>query len=200
MIVSKYSFLKTLNFVFQHNNISKTNQISFSILQHQFVTSRSEYDCKKKNIKVIKSITFLPVLGVFLLFNITESGRFSEDETSLIRIYEGQYFVGNFWSLDTDGTWTRSRRPYFRRPYRNFGIKSIRMYGPDHCRWQICPIRTRRNFHLPRWKKCRLAEASKEINLASLRRWGWKYCIIGNVIRLPPNQLNSCWKQRKITK
>ena len=135
--------------------------------------------------KVIKSTTLLPVLGVFLFSNVLKSGCFSEDETCLIRFYEGQYFMGNFWSLDAEGSWTSSRKSYFRRPYRNFGIKSIRMYGPDHCRWQICPLRTRRNFHQPRWKKCRLVEASKDRNLDSLRKWGWKYYIIGNVIRLP---------------
>ena len=135
----------------------------------------------------MKLTTFIHVLSLCLFLKFKTAKCFSE-ESCLIRFYEGQYFMGNSWTLDSNGSWTSSRQTYFRRPYRNFGIKSIRMYGPDHCRWQVCPIRTRKNFHQPRWKKCRLAKASTDRTLNSLRRWGWNYYIIGNVIRLPSKQ------------
>ena len=138
----------------------------------------------------MKVNTFFPVLSLFFTLAVN-SKCFSEedDESCFIRFYEGQYFKGNFWTLNSDGSWTSSRQSYFRRPYRNFGIKSIRMYGPDYCRWHVCPIRTRRNFHQPRWKKCRLAESAQGRNLNSLRKWGWNYYIIGNVIRLPDKEI-----------
>ena len=100
----------------------------------------------------------------------------------LIRLYERQYFMGQSWTLDSSGNWTSSRKTYFDAPYRNFQTKSIRTYGSNLCKWQICPIRTRRNFHLPRWKRCKVALGGRD--LGSLRMWGWPFNIIGYVFRL----------------
>ena len=90
-------------------------------------------------------------------------------ESCLIRLYERQYFMGQSWTLDSSGNWTSSRKTYFDAPYRNFQTKSIRTYGSNLCKWQICPIRTRRNFHLPRWKRCKVTLGGRD--LESLRMW-----------------------------
>ena len=103
-------------------------------------------------------------------------------ESCLIRLYERQYFMGQSWTLDSSGNWTSSRKTYFDAPYRNFQTKSIRTYGSNLCKWQICPVRTRRNFHLPRWKRCKVALGGRD--LGSLRMWGWPLNIIGYVFRL----------------
>ena len=103
-------------------------------------------------------------------------------QSCLIRLYERQYFMGESWTLDSSGNWTSSRKTYFDAPYRNFQTKSIRTYGSNLCKWQICPIRTRRNFHLPRWKRCKVALGGRD--LGSLRMWGWPLNIIGYVFRL----------------
>ena len=124
----------------------------------------------------------LGFLCISLLVNRAKSVSFDKKQC-IIRFYERQYFMGNFWSLDSNGTWTSSRSSRFRTPYRSFGMKSIRVYGLRSCRWQICPLRTRRNFSFPRWKKCQIASGGKV--LSSLREWGWPYYIIGNVFRLP---------------
>ena len=121
---------------------------------------------------------------VYILLLLNKANSVSlETEPCKIRFYERQYFMGNSWSLDSKGTWTSSRGSLFRTPYRSFEMKSIRVFGLRSCRWRICPLRTRRNFSLPWWKKCKIANGGNV--LSSLRAWGWPYYIIGNVYRLP---------------
>ena len=108
-----------------------------------------------------------------------------KNQICIIRFYERQYFMGNYWTLYPDGTWKSYRKSYFKTPYRNFAIKSIRMYGSSYCRWQVCPVRTKFNIHQSSRKICKVIEAAHDRSLESLRKWGWMNYILGYVYRLP---------------
>ena len=125
---------------------------------------------------------YLLSVTIFVVFAGESQAIDFTKESCLIRLYERQYFMGQSWTLDSSGNWTSSRKTYFDAPYRNFQTKSIRTYGSSLCKWQICPIRTRRNFHLPRWKRCKVALGGRD--LGSLRMWGWPFNIIGYVFTL----------------
>lgn len=153
----------------------------FSIDKYYFGTRNQTQNVRTMNV-ADKLNVLLPFLCFSLMVNRAKSVSFDK-EPCIIRFYDRQYFMGNFWSLHSNGTWTSSRSSLFRTPYRSFEMKSMRVYGLRTCRWQICPLRTRRNFSLPRWKKCEIAKGGKI--LSSLRAWGWPYNIIGNVLRLP---------------
>ena len=45
-------------------------------------------------------------------------------DNCIIRIYERQYYMGNYWTLYPDGTWTSYRTYNFKVPYGKFIIKS----------------------------------------------------------------------------
>jgi hypothetical protein len=66
------------------------------------------------------------------------------DKNSLcsIRFYERQYFKGNYWSLDSRGTWTTSRKSRLKVPYRHFIRNqpghSVRIYVVG--KFVLCPV------------------------------------------------------------
>ena len=142
-----------------------------------------------KTITMFRRNGVISMLLVILCVVVKENCSYYPNESCWIRFYAVQYFRGNYWTLDSNDTWTSSRYSYFTVPYRNFKTKSIRTYGSRLCTWQICPLRTRKNFNLPRWKKCKTIAGGNELN--SLRNWGWPYYIIGRVYKLTNKRARS---------
>ena len=103
------------------------------------------------------------------------------NDKCIIRLFERQYYMGNYWTLYPNGIWTSYRKSNFKVPYGRFVIKSLRIYGPSYCRWKVCSIYTRKS----RRRKCRLIETARKENFSSIRRWRWKNNILGRVYRLP---------------
>ena len=132
-------------------------------------------------VNVLHKINVLIVVYIFLTTNKINCNYLYKVPCT-IRFYEKQYFMGHYWTLDSSGTWRSSRPSYLNVPYRYFQTKSIRTYGSNSCAWQICPLRTRKNFHVPRRKRCKISSGGK--NLSSLRLWGWPQYILGYVYRL----------------
>lgn len=104
-------------------------------------------------------------------------------ELCKIRFYDRKHFRGSHWTLDSRGRWISSRRSALSLPYWHFQTKSIRLFCSNSCKWQICPIRTRRNARIPRRKRCRILTG--DVSLRSLRLWGWPNYILGHVYKMP---------------
>ena len=111
------------------------------------------------------------------------------EKSCTIRFYERQYFKGNYWTLNSSGKWSSSRQSVLKVPYRQFHIKSIRLFCSKLCRWQICPIRTRKTRHLPRRKRCKILTGDNSLH--SLRLWGWSNYILGYVQKLPTKKTST---------
>lgn len=118
---------------------------------------------------------------IFVVRN-TSHATCHDEELCRIRFYERKYFKGNYWTLDEKGKWNSSRHSPLKFPYRHFQTKSIRLFCSNSCKWQICPVRTRKNARIPRRKKCKILTGVK--SLSSLRLWGWPNYILGRVYRL----------------
>ena len=105
-----------------------------------------------------------------------------DDNECIIRFYEGQYFKGNYWTLNSDGQWTNTKNSRLKVPYRNFHAKSIRSFCSTLCRWQICPANGRKYSNLSRRKKCKVISGDQGVE--SIRILGWSNFILGSVRKI----------------